>query len=56
MTEPQDAIAAGLDRLNEGFGNFDADLRLVASNRLFAELRASRRSPKPRNRGSWWRC
>jgi len=39
MTEPQDAIAAGLDRLNEGFGIFDADLRLVASNRLFAELR-----------------
>ena len=31
-------ITASLDLLNEGFGVFDADLKLVASNRGFAEL------------------
>ena len=31
-------IAASLDLLNEGFGVFDADLKLVACNRGFAEL------------------
>jgi PAS domain S-box-containing protein len=31
-------VAAGLDLLNEAFGIFDADLRLVACNRNFAEL------------------
>ena len=31
-------ITASLDLLNEGFGIFDAELRLVACNRGFAEL------------------
>jgi PAS domain S-box-containing protein len=31
-------VSAGLDLLNEAFGIFDADLRLVACNRSFADL------------------
>jgi hypothetical protein len=31
-------VTAGLDLLNEAFGIFDAELRLVACNRGFVEL------------------
>ncbi len=32
-------ISRGLDRLSEGFGIFDDELRLVSCNRLYRELR-----------------
>ena len=39
MAETEKLVRLGLDQLSEGFGIFDADLRLVSCNRLYRELR-----------------
>ena len=39
MTDNAALISIGLDRLSEGFGIFDGELRLVACNRLYRDLR-----------------
>ena len=39
MAHTEELVRLGLDQLSEGFGIFDADLRLVSCNRLYRELR-----------------
>lgn len=39
MGDTETLVRLGLDQLSEGFGIFDADLRLVSCNRLYRELR-----------------
>lgn len=39
MGDTDTLVRQGLDQLSEGFGIFDADLRLVSCNRLYRELR-----------------